>query len=206
MKRFRNNYTLIEILVVLGIMAILTAIGTAGIRGLTGSAGVTGAVRNLSSQLSMGRSYAVSHNRYVAVLFPDDKITSDKDKLKDYPFRQSRLCYVDSSYKFQQWIPESTWQHWPKGVAVCIADNEETVTGVDISVSSGVVTKDLSAVIYKPSGTLVNVGSNSDVEILIFPASGKISTTAWKFTQENRDAGWTTTINPFTGKASYAKK
>ena len=58
-KTYCNFYTIIELLVVLVIVGIIFGVSMAGLTRMAGRQGESGAVRTLSSQLSLARSYAV---------------------------------------------------------------------------------------------------------------------------------------------------
>lgn len=216
MKRYRNNFTLIELLVVLLIMGILMAVGASGLRSLTGSAGVTGTVRNLSSQLSLARSYAASRNRFIAVLLPDSNITgkittsktnnftsNDTDKAK--LFQQSRLCFVTyaaaGQYKFDSWVDDSRWTKWDPGIAVFIDQHAVQVTDVN-----GTGSKNSTAIVFANSGALI---SDDFPEIQVLRANFKYKSSGsqliYSVKGEGVDESWKLTINPFTGGTSYEK-
>jgi Tfp pilus assembly protein FimT len=67
----RHQYTVVELLVVLVIAGLLTGLTVSGLRGALARQGAAGAVRTLSTKISLTQSFAVSKNRYVALLLPD---------------------------------------------------------------------------------------------------------------------------------------
>jgi prepilin-type N-terminal cleavage/methylation domain-containing protein len=213
MKRYRNNFTLIELLLVIGIMGILLAVGASGLRNLTGGAGVTGTVRNLSSQLSLARSYAASRNRFVAVLLPDANISgvpssktagftsSDTDKAK--LFHKSRLCFVSyvssGVYLFDSWIDDNSWVKWDAGIAVFAHTNNVEVTDVD-----GTSGKDSTAIVFANSGALI---SDDEPELRVLRANYNFEKNMFLYSVEGEDvdSSWKLNINPFTGRTSFEK-
>jgi len=70
-KIIRHHYTVVELLVVLVIAGLLTGMTMTGIRGALARQGATGAVRTLANKISLAQSFAVSKNRYVALIVPD---------------------------------------------------------------------------------------------------------------------------------------
>jgi len=144
----KHRYTIIELLVVLVIVGLLTGITMSGIKGALARQGAAGAVRTLAAKVSLAQSFAVSKNRYVALLIPDDDgFNGDLDgatttnnpipnnntgNLDDYIFTQSRLCYVNKvprvstsgyDYVFERWVKGYEWQKLPsKTVAFIVAE------------------------------------------------------------------------------------
>jgi Tfp pilus assembly protein FimT len=148
----RHQYTIIELLVVLVIAGLLTGVTITGIKGALARQGAAGAVRTLSSKISLARSFAVSRNRYVALLLPDDTNLNTKDLdgasdsshsstkpianntsgfSNEYLFTQTRLCYVNkdtsvspSVYNFDRWVEGYEWQKLPsKTVAFIVSED-----------------------------------------------------------------------------------
>ena len=209
MKKKIDNYTMIEILVVLMMVSILAAIGIGALNGLKAGGGLSNTVRTLSSQISLGRSYAVSKNRYVAVLLPDAKVTADgiynditSGFLGTEVFRQSRLCYViykDGKYKSNRWVEDSSWVKWPVGVLVCASSNFSQVINV-----GGDGAKTSTAIIFSNSGALTH---SNIVKIQLFRAKFDAKKNELIYSsKERKDTGWEISINPFTGRTSYEKR
>ncbi|MDD3704011.1 MAG: prepilin-type N-terminal cleavage/methylation domain-containing protein, partial [Victivallaceae bacterium] len=93
-KKTKQHYTLVEILVVIALMAILMGIGTASFNAATGKRGLRGGVSMVSSQVNLARSVAVSKNSYIALLLPEPfsgKTTSSNDDFKAFFCNQMRL-------------------------------------------------------------------------------------------------------------------
>jgi prepilin-type N-terminal cleavage/methylation domain-containing protein len=213
MNRTKNYYTMIEILVVLMIIGILLVLGIGALNSLSGSGGLSGTVRALSSQLSLGRSQAVTKNQFVAVLLPDTTVPSDgilNDKTNGFTspedsvrlFSQSRLCKVtvdeDGKFWFDNWVEDSGWVKWSKGIIVCASENFSQVLNVD-----RVIGKNSTAIIFANSGTLTH-GNIAKIQVFRAKydrAKGKLIYS----TKERKDSGWAVTINPFTGRTAYDK-
>lgn len=134
----QHQYTIIELLVVLVITGLLTGISIGGIKGALARQGAAGGVRTLSAKISLAQSFAVSRNRYVALLMPDDDgfngglngstesnnpiPTNNTDNFdNEFLFTQNRLCYVtrgldgsgDTVYTFDRWVKGYEWQRLP---------------------------------------------------------------------------------------------
>ncbi len=224
-KTIFKNYTMVEILVVLAIVGILMGIALGGINGMLKRQGASGAVRNISSKLSLARSYAVMKNSYVALLVPCNRQalpTSAAEATKiglleppatnfDYTspglknyFTQTRLCVVTPNtavtpvtYTFCSWIDGNEWDSLPSGTSVYIYESPQQVTGADGA--------NFSAVVFSSNGVLV--GSNP-AKLKAFMASyvsSNVGILQLVF-EGKRVNGWKISINPFTGRASYEKE
>ena len=73
----KNKFTLVEILVVMGLMAILLFIALPSFEKLVKGSGVEIAARSLSSKIGAARGYAINSRKYVAVLMPDANLPND---------------------------------------------------------------------------------------------------------------------------------
>ncbi len=236
----RHQYTIIELLVVLAIVGLLTGMTVSGIKGALARQGATGAVRTLANKISLAQSFAVSKNRYVALLVPDhDDINTDLSGNNDgyvvlddadgtsywngtyiSCFRKNRLCYVtkDTSvsptvYKFDRWVDGYEWQTLPSKTVAFISSESSVddstpakVTLVPDPTDPSAVADDTStALIFKPSGALVNT-SYSGVVIRIFRAAYVPGTSTdhfvWQGT-EDKNKGWKIYINGFTGRSRF---
>jgi len=161
----KHHYTIVELLVVLVIAGLLTAMTVSGIRGALARQGATGAVRTLASKVSLAQSFAVSRNRYVALLVPDyDKVNDNESGVKDNDygykvvaqatgtdvstnwkgeylscFNKNRLCYVtketDGSYKFDRWVDGYEWQTLPKKTVAFITEESSGDTSDPVQVT-----------------------------------------------------------------------
>ena len=141
----KHHYTVVELLVVLVIAGLLAGMTVSGIKGALARQGATGAVRTLASKVSLAQSFAVSRNRYVALLVPDynEVVINPKDSLysistkteagswNNYSscFVKNRLCYItkDSSsspavYKFDRWVDGYEWQTLPSKTVAFISE------------------------------------------------------------------------------------
>ena len=217
----RHQYTIIELLVVLVIAGLLTGVTITGIKGALARQGATGAVRTLSSKISLARSFAVSRNKYVALLLPDDdnlngdltgspiaNNTSGFDN--EYLFTQTRLCYVtkdtSGNYNFDRWVDGYEWQKLPSKTVALITTSTSTPEDSNceqvLSVDSD-ATKKSSAIIFCPSGALVNA---SDVIIRVYRAAFIPATSTTNFIwqgKETAEGGWKIGVNGFTGRTSF---
>ena len=220
-------YTMVEILVVLTVVGILLGISTAGINGMLKRQGASGAVRSISSKISLARSYATVKNAYVALLLPNDNPTppgdpsvgkyntgfSINDSLKHFLYAQNRLCLVTPSvintgdYTFDSWIDGNEWDNLPSGTCAYISANPVRVDSLTINAGgTDYTSRTSSAIVFKPNGMLAN---GSSVLIKVFMARYILTVSGGNLvyeTKSGQNKAWEISINPFTGKASYEKK
>lgn len=234
-KIIRHHYTIVELLVVLVIAGLLTGMTVSGIKGALARQGATGAVRTLASKISLAQSFAVSKNRYVALLVPDydgvntnltgNPVSSNTNTgmfISAYSscFIMNRLCYVtketDGSYKFDRWVSGYEWQTLPSKTVAFITEDDPVDTSLAAQVTGVPDPTDPSdppnpaavvlstALIFKPSGTLVNA---RHVLIRVYRASYLVGGDServfrWQGT-EDENKGWKILINGFTGRSRF---
>ena len=214
-KTYCNFYTIIELLVVLVIVGIIFGVSMAGLTRMAGRQGESGAVRTLSSQLSLARSYAVVKNKYVALLLPDRSICTDKfdtPVLQPYLHTKTRICLVknfDSTASFpatpvavfDSWLDGNEWESMPDGACAAIDDaGVAQVTDIAFDGNSGLKS---SAIIFKSSGVVAG-GKTATISVSMgkyIPGKGLVYET-----KSGPRFGWDITVNPYTGRTGYEKQ
>lgn len=160
-RGFKRFYTLIEIMTVIVIAAILFGIGIPAFTTMIQGSNMTIAIRQLSAKIAAARAYAVTNRCKVAVLLMGSGIK------EDYCFSAYRVCVVDSSNAFQEWIEDENWKTLPKGVL------RSTVTG----------TTDVTA-----DATDIG-GSNTGYPALIFDSKGQMTSSSTITLRQGRYVG-----------------
>ena len=201
----RRNFTLIEILMVLGLMAILLFIALPAFEKLAKGHGVELAARNITSKLGQARGYAITSREYVAVLMPTDTaLGASLTKLpNDYIFRSYKLCVVASNptpstrtstlgippttvstavntFTFKRWIPSEKWEFTPTGTAInhIISGTAHISTSDSNSWPAALACEEVSGVSLKelsPSSTTYD--SVDTVRAIVFKPTGKMAVT-----------------------------
>lgn len=220
-KTIFRNYTIVELLVVILVVGILLSVSVAGLNGMLKRQGASGAVRSISSKLSLCRSYAAVKNSYVALLLPNDNPAPPgnpstgtyntgftTDSLRQFLYTKSRICLVVPSvttvgeYTFDSWIDSNDWDDLPLGTCAYISSHPVRVNNITITTP---VTS--SAIVFKPNGMLSD-GSNVVIKAFMarYITTNPVGKELVYETKSGENNAWEISVNPFTGKASYEKK
>ena len=114
---YRQRFTLIEMLIVVGIASLLFALLGPAFNRMTRGNAVDAHAAGLKLGIERARVLAISSRRYTALLLP----SREKEDSSGYNYQRGgfRLAYVtedgSGSYKFDQWIPDTDWTNRGKG-------------------------------------------------------------------------------------------
>ena len=146
-ERYRNRFTLIELLAVVALISLLMAIGVPAFSRMIRGSRVDEFARGIKLGLEQAQMRAASERRYVAVIFPNGSLGDNAQKLKPYLLGGFRTAYLKkngSSYTFVRWVDGSDWSNAPNGAALVkvgianFATDNGYVTGC--STSTGLLT------------------------------------------------------------------
>ncbi len=175
LKSKQHHFTLLEMVIVLGVSAILLGISLPAFTKLVKGQGVDIAARSISGTLKACRAYAVTNRQYVALVMPQIKahngtavITTGCPSTSTLPasyYNQSyRACIVNKTatagvYEFQKWVSGEKWEFTPTGALILRIDaNSADQAGTKY------LTKDLpDDTLYTGKTSLVNNVSFKDV-------------------------------------------
>lgn len=217
----KQRFTLIELLLVMGLMGLMVTLALPAFSRMTGNNKIDIMTSNIKTALEQGRSTAVSRNCYVAVVFP---LAAEEADVKDYNFGGYRLAEVKptgtngTDYTFVKWISES-YMNKPDGTFMTAARSSKfTAAGTSVKSENftGTITvtaDDSDPKVDLPKGDLPNVDlakcwfvvfkrtgecANDDMYICIANAdSGTLEVS-------NRDDFRQLSLNQFTGRVEYA--
>ncbi|MEI3005149.1 MAG: hypothetical protein V8T87_11100 [Victivallales bacterium] len=109
-----HRYTLVELLVVVAIAAVvILGIATPAFTAMMKGGAMTSTTRELAAKIKAARSYAVTNNCYVALVFPTGK---DESKIGENNFISDATVHV-SSIKMDEGeglIPDRWWEKLEK--------------------------------------------------------------------------------------------
>lgn len=200
----RRDYTLIEMMVVLVIVAIIMGMGWSMLKISEGSAVDAGA-SHLGAQLRLTRQYAVAKREYVALLIPttananNSSVTDPAERAK-FSNGSIRACIVTppvsvgSDFTFSSYIDGDAWTYLPSGVEVeDTYDSNMACDNVPLMKASDNV-DDVRCVVFRPSGQVYYTSTSQSIKILRQTLGVATSDAANSIT---------ITVNWVTGKVKY---
>ena len=210
----RKKFTLVEILVVLGLMAVLLFIALPAFEKLAKGHGVELAARNITSKLGQARGYAITSREYVAVLMPKTGLTND------YIYKGYKLCVVSgttSPFTFKRWIPSEKWEFTPNGTAINHINNTPHDAGTNSDGTTGTWLTGFAC--EEVSGvklTEIGVANIDNVRAIVFKPTGKMAVNLPRYiavsestfngtdlTATNKKNWIDITVDQFTGRVTY---
>ena len=144
-RKEQRQFTMLELLIVIGIMMILMSLAVPGFRRLVSGKAVNAAASMLSGQLALARAAAIAEQRYIAVIMPGAHFqapasAADSGTTYDeYHFRSFRIGIVEkgtapNQFKLVSWYPDSKWTFLPVGAILAECND----TGVADSASTDI--------------------------------------------------------------------
>ena len=171
-------FTLIELIVVMGVMMLLAAIAIPAYGSLFSGRRTTLAANKMNAAVMEARAQAVSAKVYTALVFVKDKSSDDGYK----SFRMAEVYHDsdsdNSAYKWRRWAPGSSFVLLPENTMIPDGDdNLGTTSGgsegrvgsgnvpriSDLTSDSGVSGGDAPAIVFKPNGQLAGTGDKNVV-------------------------------------------
>ena len=171
-------FTLIELIVVMGVMMLLAAIAIPAYSSLFSGRRTTLAANKMNAAVIEARAHAVSAKVYTALVFV-------KDKSSDEGYKRFRLAEVyhnpdaeNSAYKWRRWAPGSDFVLLPDNTMIPEGDDNLGTTSAgseghvgsgdvpkvsDLSSESGVSGGEAPAIVFKPNGQLAGTGDQNVV-------------------------------------------
>jgi type II secretory pathway pseudopilin PulG len=130
-------YTLMEVLIVCGIMLLLMAIAMPSFVKIMKGNAVKSGIMSLTGNYKLARSYAITTRTYVAMVMPDDSIANNyklhNSKRLFTTFRMAEVQVSGASCTFIRWLPNVTWMDMPTGSYIASVSNATPVKEVDLN-------------------------------------------------------------------------
>ncbi len=171
----RRYFTLLELMVVLVLASMLMLIALPAFESIISGNAVKASSSHVGSLIQLGRQYAISQRRPVAIVMPGDEGTSIPEEHK---FRVVRLAYIEKTssgtYDFVDWVPASKWLYMPVGALIMEVDQDigiqDNVTYSNNPMDNGATTIDKVDL----SAALGGNASIDNVRCIIFASTGRI--------------------------------
>ncbi len=227
-RKTERHFTLVEMLVVVGIMGLLMYISMPAFAKLAKGYGIEAGTTQVKNALEKARATAILNSEYVALLMPhrDEPGATLSDK---YIHKAYRLCYVDGNaydddgtagmpylwaYQFKSWIPGEEWEHMPTGTSILEADQEGATTDdidvistyhqrVDLvnctDIGGASNVQDIHAVVFKPTGEI-------DKSVERYVTMGESTYSGGNIVHTNKLNRKILKIDQYTGRISYGNK
>lgn len=108
----RRAFTLVELLVVVGIMGLMLAITVVAFEGIGRGAKMRAALVTIKSSLSLARQYAISDRTLCFVVFPDDRV--DLSAVTNLGATRYSAMFITTTARWSRMLAK--WYHLPRGI------------------------------------------------------------------------------------------
>ena len=200
-RRTVRHFTLLELIVVMGILVLLSAVAIPAYSSLFSGRKTTLAANKLNGAVMEARAYAVSNKVYTALVFLNEKVSPNTTTKGYIRFRLAELYHdpesTDNKYIWSRWANGSDFVTLPENTMIPEGDRYFGTTSSDTDGT--------------PSGSLTNVdfthmtsknlpadASSADARCIIFRPNGQLAS------NENSVIVQFVETNKFVGNPSVA--
>ena len=178
-RRPVRHFTLLELIVVMGILVLLSAVAIPAYSSLFSGRKTTLAANKLNGAVMEARAYAVSNKVYTALVFLNEKVSSNTSTKGYVRFRLAELYHdpesTDNNYIWSRWANGSDYVILPENTMIPSGDQYFGTTSSDTSGSpsgklldvdfthmtsknlpDGVTATDAKCIIFRPNGQLAS--------------------------------------------------
>ena len=177
-RRPVRHFTLLELIVVMGILVLLSAVAIPAYSSLFSGRKTTLAANKLNGAVMEARAYAVSNKVYTALVFLNEKVSENTTTKGYVRFRLAELYHdpesTDNQYIWSRWANGSDYVLLPENTMIPNGDQYFGTTSSDTSgTPSGSLTKvDFTHMTNKnlPAGASI-----SGARCIIFRPNGQLA-------------------------------
>ncbi|MBC2604185.1 prepilin-type N-terminal cleavage/methylation domain-containing protein [Puniceicoccus vermicola] len=155
-KSSRSAFTLVELLVVLGVMALFVGVFATALRPGSPTVAVEGAQSQLASLLTQARGVAVLKNASTRLIIHNDSAGDDDRYLRFAGIVYAVDTSVPADGKIDEWWPATDGITLPQGVYARIDDWGNMETGFNLEYISD-TTEEYAYIEFYTNGTVANV-------------------------------------------------
>jgi prepilin-type N-terminal cleavage/methylation domain-containing protein len=191
----RRAFTLIEVLIVIGIIVLLIALAVPALSLISGSNSINGAENNVSAMLGRARSDAIALQKTTGVLFFIDPAT--QGVMMAEVQETDRGVLPATIQVALDLVPDREFIALPKGVSVQVVDNAELSGG-----GTGTRTDDgyIGFNIHRNGGT-TDPANTMFGGVILFDAYGKLTSRSYAFRSQTSTGATSALFNLlYTGK------
>ncbi|MEP6810802.1 MAG: type II secretion system protein, partial [Chthoniobacterales bacterium] len=150
LRQRSRAFTLVELLVVIGIIAVLLAALVPAVTSLSKSKGRKGALGNLATVIEQGRALALADSRNTYIAFATIIQNAGTSVTDEYSYR-SYAVFEDDAAGIPHNVQVTKWQKLPRGISFR-SQNEPSGAGTSLTSNSNPST---AAFIFSPTaGTI----------------------------------------------------
>lgn len=217
--RERFAFTLLEVLVVIGIISILLVAVIPAVTSLSKSSGRKGAASNLISMIEQARSLALSDARNTYVAFATT-LTGSATPLMVQEYSYRAYAVFEDAASGAGKLQVTKWQKLPKGISFRSRDESGAPAGTCITSSTNTTTDTFSFsplgsattiscpyIAFDSTGAIIQPTSTSPMRIVVFEgtatSSGESPTARESSGEPVRDE---IQVAKFTGRATYVTR
>ena len=177
-RRPVRHFTLLELIVVMGILVLLSAVAIPAYSSLFSGRKTTLAANKLNGAVMEARAYAASNKVYTALVFLQEKVSANSSTKGSVRFRLAELYHdpesTDKKYIWSRWANGSDFVLLPENTMIPDGDRYFGTTSSDTSgtPSGKLLNVDFS---HMTSKNLPTGASHSGARCIIFRPNGQLA-------------------------------
>ncbi|MCX7819019.1 MAG: prepilin-type N-terminal cleavage/methylation domain-containing protein [Kiritimatiellae bacterium] len=216
----RRAFTLVELLVVVGIMGMMLAITVVAFEGIGRGAKMRAALMTIKSTLALARQYSITDRTLCFVVFPDDQVNFSA--VTNLGATRYSAMFIGTTARWSRMLAK--WYHLPRGIVfdrdrqppayprvlnVFDRSNTNNVSGIPFPIeASNQVDQLVACMRFHPNGRLHQPDAMTDPAIIITEGTIRYdpSTSALLeyFKQPNAPA-YMIEVRPLTGRTKITE-